>query len=224
MTFRRMAETYAFWAVPQPVSFNAVPSLNPFISFLNVRYAIGSHEDVAPAGWTLIGEDAGGRLFENLHPLPRAFVPRRIAFEPSTVRTLSEMASARDFTEQAWLEIPGEPRRAMVNGRGRLAIRREGWGFDIAARMESDGWIVLSQPAWNGWRASIDGRRVHVNFANHAFLGVFVPRGSHRVTVDYLPESFLRGRRITFLTLGLLAAMGAVTAARRARRARTLTA
>ena len=209
MTFRRMAETYAIWAVPQPVSFNVVPSLgNPFITFLNVRYAIGSRTDETPPGWKLIWEDAGGRLFENLHPLPRAFIPRRITFEPQADLTLWQMSKARDFAEEAWLEIPGEPRREMLNGRGRLAIQRNGWGFDIAARMESDGWIVLSQPAWNGWRAYIDGRRVHVNFANHAFLAVFVPRGSHQVKVDYLPESFIRGRLITFSTLGVLSAMG----------------
>lgn len=205
MNFRRMAETYAMWAVPQPISFNAVPVVeNPFLTFLNVRYAIGSKTDPTPPGWKLIWEDVGGRLFENLRPLPRAFIPRRVAFEPSAVITLSQMSKASDFSQRAWLEIPGQPRHEIDNGRGQLAIRRHGWGFDIAARMERDGWIVLSQPAWKGWRASIDGRRVHVDFANHAFLGVFVPRGTHRVVVDYLPDSFLRGRLITFASLGIL--------------------
>ncbi|MFP5246031.1 MAG: YfhO family protein, partial [Thermoanaerobaculia bacterium] len=56
-----------------------------------------------------------------------------------------------------------------------------------------------------GWRAFIDEQRVQTKFANHAFIGVFVPRGTHRVRLDYLPESFTRGRAISLGTLAFLA-------------------
>jgi hypothetical protein len=32
-----------------------------------------------------------------------------------------------------------------------------------------------------------------------------VPRGTHRVTLDYLPESFTRGRNLSLLTLAVIA-------------------
>ena len=35
--------------------------------------------------------------------------------------------------------------------------------------MAQDGWIVVSEPAWKGWRAYIDGRRVEIQIANLAF-------------------------------------------------------
>jgi uncharacterized membrane protein YfhO len=37
--------------------------------------------------------------------------------------------------------------------------------------------------------------------ANHAFLGIYVPQGRHRVRLVYLPQSFVIGRAITFATL-----------------------
>ena len=81
--------------------------------------------------------------------------------------------------------------------------------------MENDGWIVASQSAWKGWRAYIDGRRVQTRFANHAFLGVFVPKGRHNVKLQYLPESFTRGRNISFTTLGALLVAAIFPSARR---------
>ena len=85
-------------------------------------------------------------------------------------------------------------------------MRRSGLAYDMDAAMESDGWVVVSATAWKGWRATVDGKRVRTHFANHAFLGVWVPRGQHRVTLVYRPESFVRGRAISLVTLAFLAA------------------
>ena len=85
----------------------------------------------------------------------------------------------------------------------------------IDAVMENDGWVVASQSAWKGWRAYIDGHRVQTRFANHAFLGVFVSKGRHVVKLQYLPESFTRGRNISFTTLGALIAAAIFPSARR---------
>ncbi|MGZ8780633.1 MAG: YfhO family protein [Thermoanaerobaculia bacterium] len=87
--------------------------------------------------------------------------------------------------------------------------------------MEDDGWVVVSLPAWRGWCAYVDGRRVETRFANHAFLGVHVPRGTHRVRLVFLPTSFVVGGAIYFATIMWRAA----TASRRflyRRRARQL--
>ena len=75
--------------------------------------------------------------------------------------------------------------------------------------------MVASQTAWKGWRAYIDGRRVQVHVANLAFLGVFVPAGRHHLKLQYLPDSFTRGRAIPFGTLGMLVVFAIVRARRR---------
>jgi uncharacterized membrane protein YfhO len=91
-------------------------------------------------------------------------------------------------------------------------------GYDLDATMQHAGWVIISETAWRGWRAYIDGRRVQYRIANHAFIGVHVPEGHHRVRLIFIPEAFTRGRAISFGTLALLAISALTRAAIRARR------
>jgi len=216
MTFARLFDTYPVWSIPQPVSFNAIGDLQPpFLSFLNIKYAIvPSSVNVGP-GWREVMKDRSAKLFENTRVLPRAFVPRRVRYEQNGVPVINGMAVAKDFSDMAWIEAPEVAPHEIANGPGALTLHRDGLGLLIDADMAADGWVVASQSAWKGWRAYIDGRRVQTRFANHAFLGVFVPKGRHHVKLQYLPESFTRGRNISFVTLALLMIAAVFPSARR---------
>jgi hypothetical protein len=216
MTFARLADTYPVWSIPQPVSFNAIGDLQPpFLSFLNIKYAIVPLPVKVTEGWREVMKDKSAKLFENTRVLPRAFVPRRIRYAHSGSFVLKQMREANDFSDVAWIEVPGLQPYEIANGPGTLTLHKDGFGLLIDAVMENDGWIVASQSAWKGWRAYIDGRRVQTRFANHAFLGVFVPKGRHKVKLQYLPESFTRGRNISFTTLAALIVAAIFPSARR---------
>jgi hypothetical protein len=189
LTFKRLTETYPLWSTFQRAWFNVVddPS-RPFLSFLNVRTILD-----------------GKRVIDNPNALPRAFVPPRIRYERQGNQVIQAMKNASDFSQIAWIEVPSYEPQDAPNGPGHVTYRRSGSAFDFDADMQGAGWIVISETAWNGWRAYIDGRRVETHFANHAFLGIHVPAGRHRVRLVYLPESFTRGRSITFATLIALA-------------------
>jgi Bacterial membrane protein YfhO len=216
MTFARLADTYPIWSIPQPVSFNAIGDIQPpFLSFLNIRYAIVPTSVKVSPGWREVMKDRSAKLFESTRFLPRAFVPRRIRYEQNGSPVLKGMTAAKDFSDLAWIEVPEGKPHEIANGPGALTIRRDGFGLSIDAVMAADGWVVASQTAWKGWRAYLDGRRVQMRFANHAFLGVFVPKGSHHVKLEYLPESFTRGRNVSFATLGALIIAAVFPSARR---------
>jgi len=211
MTFARLAATFPFWSTAQPISFNVVENLNkPFLSFLNVRYAITRSDESAPDGWRLVLQDRGSRLYENTRALPRAFIPRRVRYERSSVDVILGMGKATDFADMAWITVPHYQPHEISNGPGQLTLRKSDYGYEIDAVMDLDGWIVVSDSKWPGWRAYIDGRRVETHYANHAFLGVFVPKGTHHLRLIYKPEAFTRGRNITFATLVLLGAFFAL--------------
>lgn len=202
MTFQRLHETYPLWSRPQPVSFNLVVDKDqPFLSFLNVKYAIGSLDQQESANWRLVLQDRGSRLFENRNVLPRAFVPRHVRYEQTDEGVLRGLRTTTDFGDVAWLLVPQYPRHQISNGPGTLITKRDGLAYDIAADMELDGWVVISDSKWPGWRAYIDGRRVETHYANHAFIGVFVPKGKHKVRVVFQPEAFTRGRNVTLVTV-----------------------
>jgi len=202
----RLAATFPLWCTQQPVSYNLIPDASrPFLSFLNIRYLLTPLDSDVPPGWKLITQDRGSKLIENTNVLPRAFIPRTVRYQPSAQAVLNELLSANDFAGRAWIEVPSYPPQDVLNGTGRVAIKRAKLGYKLTADMEANGWIVISETAWDGWRAYIDGRRVKISYANHAFLGVHVPAGHHRVRLIYLPVAFTRGRAITFATLALLA-------------------
>lgn len=202
MTFRRLAETYPLWCRPQDISFNNVPEMwRPFLNFLNVRYAVTSTSvDPAP-GWRLVVQDRQSRLLENLNVLPRAYVPRHVRYEKSGAAVVAAMAKEQDFADRAWITAPHYDAHEISNGPGRVGIRRKGFSvYELDVTMELDGWVVVSDSHWPGWRAYIDGRRVETLDANHAFIGVFVPKGRHQVRLLYRPEAFTRGRNVTVVT------------------------
>ena len=197
MTFRRYAQTYPLWSRYQPAFFNPVddPS-RPFLSFLNVRYVLD-----------------GNAVRENASAFPRAFIPRRIRFE-SNENVVHQMSQVSDYGDLAWIESTDTPHER-ANAAGTVAIRRKGLEYELDATMSADGWIVVSEAAWKGWRAYVDGRRVRMHYANHAFIGLFVPAGQHRVRLVYLPDSFTRGRAISVGTLLLVLAVTIARACRR---------
>jgi len=199
LTFARYIETYRLWCIPQSVWFNRIDEFKPFLSFLNVRFSIAGDAPV-PSGWHIVGKGKDTQLFENDRVIERAFLPRHVRVGVPEGDALNEMSDTTDFRDVAWIEAP-LPRQEFANGTGRLRIARAGSGFDIDADMDTNGWMVISEPAWKGWRAYIDGRRMQMFFANEAFLGLHVPAGHHAVRLIYLPDGFVRGRAISFATL-----------------------
>ncbi len=203
LTFAPYADLYPIWCVDQPVWFNRVDDLTrPMISFLNVRYAITADSDPIPNGWRELRVDRGARLLEKQNFIERAFVPRYVRLGAGSV--IEEMRGETDFREHAWIRAD-MPRQERANGPGYVVVRRLGNDYELDVDMTRDGWVVASIPAWKGWRAYIDGRRVAMQTANRAFLSVFAPKGRHTVRLVYLPDSFVVGRAITLSTLGVIA-------------------
>jgi hypothetical protein len=222
MTFLRYRETYPVWSIHQPVWFNRVDDLTrPFLSFLNVRFAITWDRDPPPSGWREVARQRGTILIENTNVIERVFVPRHVRIGLSATETLAQMQSETDFRERAWIEAPLAPHER-ENGPGAVSFTNTARQYDIDTYMQRAGWIVASLPAWKGWRAYVDGRRVETQFANHAFLGIHVPQGKHHVRIVYLPRAFVTGRWVTAATIAMLLLLVIVKWSRRGSKAQRL--
>lgn len=203
LVLNRFADTYPLWSRPQFASHNRVDDLaRPFLSFLNVRYAIGAPEAKAPPGWAAIARGREGVLFENPGALPRAFVPRQVRIEPDPRKRLAEMAAAKDFGENVWLSERPHPgplprEEGGQNGRATLRSREIGPDFVIDAEARDLSLVATSIPDWPGWRARSDGRDVPLTTVNHAFVGLWLPAGRHVVRLHYVPGSFVLGSTIS---------------------------
>jgi hypothetical protein len=212
LVLNRFAETFPLWSRPQFASHNRVDDLGrPFLSFLNVRYAIGAPEATAPQHWSAIARGREGVLFENAGALPRAFVPRQVRIEPDPRKRLAEMATAKDFSETAWLDERPHPDplpegEGVHNGSANLRVREIGPDLVIDADARDLSLVATSIPDWPGWRARSNGRDVSRTTVNHAFVGLWLPPGRHVVRLQYRPGSFVLGSTISAAVAASLAA------------------
>jgi hypothetical protein len=204
-TLAEYAETYPLWVSRPPGRFDEVDDLTrPILSMLNIRYALTDAGDPIPPGWHEVMTERGTRLLENERVLPRAFIPRSVRLGDSKSDEIDQMAQEADFSQRAWLFTPGQ-QGERTNGPGRVTIAPARLGFDLDVAMDNPGFVVISEAAWPAWRAYVDGRRIKIVRANHAFLSVYVPAGRHRVRLLFMPQSFVTGRALTFATALLLA-------------------
>jgi hypothetical protein len=209
MTNLRYSETYPLWSLYQPVNFNQVEELDrPFLSFLNVRYAVAA-DGAVPPGWHRVTSSQGSSLLQNDRDLGRAFVPRRVVLGTPRHDEIDAMMEESDFGRRAWIEARSAPME-IGNGPGVVTSRWHHLELHLTATMARAGWVVISQTAWKGWHCAIDGRPAPLYYANHAFLGAFVPAGLHKVTLRYRPDGVVVGGALSGATALALVVAAAV--------------
>jgi hypothetical protein len=181
--------------VPQPVWSNRVDDLRaPFLSLMNVRFALIPSDVAIPTGWRAYAGADGSTIVENLRRLPRAFVPSFV--HGGGANAVEALAHCRDFARDAWLDV-ALPADGLANGAGNVTTTRDGTRLRLHASMASDGWVVISEPAWRGWQATEGGHHRKLVRANHAFLAVHLARGEHDLLLAYRPRSFVIGGAIS---------------------------
>ena len=73
-----------------------------------------------------------------------------------------------------------------------------------------DGFLLLADTYYPGWRAEVDGVATPIYRANVSVRGIALPKGQHTVRFTFDPVSFFRGLRITAVALtALLVWLGA---------------
>jgi hypothetical protein len=199
---------------------------SPLLDLLGVRFvAAGRLEDV-PAlesrGFSLVfrSDREGIALFENPRALPRAFCVTSctitggegIAAETARGRALARVG-APDFRagETVVLEAPppdgfapapdpeGRAPEAILEAYDELEVR-------VSARMHGGrGFLVLTDNAYPGWKAEVDGKAAPLLTADYTFRAVALSEGDHTVVFRYEPASRKAGIGISLGSLGILA-------------------
>lgn len=86
-----------------------------------------------------------------------------------------------------------------------IVLRKETpTGVEIDVNAVQDGWLVLADAWYPGWKVSIDGIAATIYPADYLFRGVRVPGGIHSVVFEYSPSSFHSGAIISAISIVLL--------------------
>ncbi|MDH7568614.1 MAG: hypothetical protein QHJ73_03395, partial [Armatimonadota bacterium] len=90
----------------------------------------------------------------------------------------------------------------------KVAEARDGL-LRLDAWLSGDGFLVVVDNDYPGWRTTVDGRPTRVVRANLISRALFVPAGRHHVEMRYLPTSFLLGFYLTLVAVMALSCAGA---------------
>lgn len=204
----RLYRTAPLWGNPLPVWFMQVNDLTvPFLSLANVRFAIGGPAEKPPAGWNDFTRGPDCAIFENSHVLPRAFAPATVRFVRTGSDVVSRMKSCTDFSRTAWIETDDEPPGEISNGQAAVIARENGSNLDLTIRAGEAAWVVITNTAWEGWRAKTAQEDLPLKFADEAFLALRAPAGTTHVRLVYWPAAFETGGIVSLVALLITAAL-----------------
>ncbi len=164
------------------------------------------------AGEVPVGNPKFQKLTNNLYfnkaVFPRAFVAygsrsfrdkNELFLAILSDRTGEEMRKAVFLSQPIFNLSNSQP----VSPTGKEAVIREyrPQKVTIEAQLAQNGFLVLSDIWYPGWKAKVDGKEAEILQAYHLFRAVQVPSGRHTVVFEYDPLSFKIGLWITSLTI-----------------------
>ncbi len=165
-------------------------------------YQITGLEEVARARWSV--------AYRFPWAYPRAFVVHQAAQATDEEALAALRAGGKRLREEVLLAegAPGErgpSAQAGCTSSATLTTTREEL-LEIAVKSCAEGWLVLTDSHFPGWRATVDGASTEIHRANYLLRAVQVPAGDHTVRFVYRPMSVYVGGAISAIAWLLVAA------------------
>jgi hypothetical protein len=169
---------------------------------LNTKYII-SDKSFYFESFKLIQTDGKTMLYEFTDALPRAyFVNSVIRMEGikilNSIKDNSFDPAEVAFTdEDLKVDTPDETAYVNIASYGIESIN-----LDVNA--SGNNFLFLGNTYYPvGWKAAINGEETRIYKANHGYMGIIVPPGSHKVEFYYHPDSYYLGKYIAMILSGI---------------------
>ena len=194
--FPRWYREYASLIEPQPNLSHVVfdKHVSRYFDLLNVRYVLTRQTADPPAGLDLINRAEGVSIYENKNALPRAFVVTSTKVVLSPDEALASLAAPSfDPKTTAIIQKPESkivilgPREPLSSAPSVKIIEDKRNRVLLETETGGEGYLVLGDNYYPGWRAYIDGVETELYRANHTMRAVKLPGGSHVVSFNFDP-------------------------------------
>lgn len=174
---------------------------------LNVRYLIATPDAPLDTAKFHPVQGAGPLvIYENARALPRAWLVPTAEVLPHEAILDRLKAPGFDPRQVVFLEEPlalppGQPVGGDIIG---LADPSPNV-VTLTTDAPGPAYLVLSEIAYPGWRATVDGQPVAIRRANYLFRAIALPAGHHEAHFEFRPTALLVGAVVTLATLLALA-------------------
>jgi hypothetical protein len=184
---------------------------------LNVKYIITSSPAQFP-GFDLISQGEKEFVYKFNLALPRAYFVNKIE-DKGDLEVLNDM-KANSFDPKNIAYVNGEKINVEApdsttyvrfadykNEKISLDVNASGNNFLFLGDNYAVKGLTLPFISSEMWKAYIDGNKTEIHLVNHGFMGIVVPKGTHKVEFIYNPTSFVLSKYIA-LTLSTLVMAG----------------
>ncbi len=157
----------------------------------------------------LLGHQGGAWVYERPTALPRAWLVHEV--EVREGESLLARLNDPTFDPRRAVLLEGEPPCDVASGgepETVRVVRRGNDQLEVMVEASSAGILALSEIAYPGWQAEVDGEPAPVLRADVALRAVCVPAGAHRVVLSFRPLSLRVGAVSTLFSLLLVAWAG----------------
>jgi hypothetical protein len=206
---------------------NANSVRSPLLDLLNAKYVIsiadpGTGLDAldGSAGELHLVYDGEVDIYQNTDALPRAFFVSGYEVLDSDEELLRELSS-EDFQPAATVLLDHEPaplpetaEEAPVQTEVRM-VQYTADRVSVEANLAQDGFLLLGDLYYPGWKALVDGVEQEVYRADYALRAVRLRAGSHSVDFVFEPSSFRWGVAVSLAGLSGIVGLAAVVERRR---------
>jgi hypothetical protein len=203
------------WGWHLYLSRDNLAACRPFLDFLNVRFYYDLRSDQGQLGRVLKLVQPGDLdEYESPTVWPRAFFTDRLERyrDANGLVDLVSRGDGRPFAAVQESELGAQfPLTELPAGMaGRTIVPAESYHLtenSTAFSLDAPhaGLAVLTETFWAGYpHAQVDGVPAHVYRVNHAFIGIPVSAGSHRILVQYRPRNFSLMLLVSGISAGLL--------------------
>jgi len=180
-----------------PLRLNNVNDLNrlPFLTtmrLLAVRGILSKSDAGEIPGFTRTSLDSFF-FFETQPPLLYAWTPSELRVIPDASQRLAVLKDesfqpyrTAVLSEALPPELPFDPAPRKSDPICRFSIDEPDHQL-LEVRLELNSLLVVSEPAYPGWKAWVDGKPARLFTADHALRSLFVPAGEHRVEFRFEP-------------------------------------
>jgi hypothetical protein len=134
-------------------------------------------------------------LYRDPEALPRVFLASEAQFLNGDSALELIASGEMDPTRTVVISGPGE--EAEAEGRGVpgtiRAVEYSSQKVRVQAEMWRDGWMVLSDLYYPGWRAYVKGQKERILRADYCLRALRLSEGRHLIEMEYVPSSFRIG-------------------------------
>jgi hypothetical protein len=146
------------------------------------------------------------RIYQNKTVYPRAFLVHQVEIIPDETKLLAKLAvQTTDLRDTAYLKEPIP--LALIAHNSNFAPDSVNITKYLPNRIELEtasdhnSFLVLSEIAYPGWRAFIDGNQAKIYTTDYILRGLYLEPGKHSIIFKFQPLSLYLGAGITLLTL-----------------------